>query len=335
MSSVSDRRRWFEEIKSAVLSGNSSKAAEYLYYAYSEVFLSVTSQYRLGTNVYEREWDALIVLDSCRVDAMQEVAPEYDFIDTVDSIWSVGSTSPEWYVKTFVPEYADQIAETAFISANPNAEATLVKDDYPPRHPTPFDAAGWDTVSAEDLAYLEMTRKHDRPYDDVSDVAPSSTAVEVPSYVTDRTIVAGRDGYEKLMIHYFQPHRPFMHDFIEHGDEMSYVEDEPYKAGRKGMTSKEKLWPLYLDNLRLVLDSIEVLLENLDAERVAITADHGELLGELDQWGHFQSIPHPQLKRVPWVETTATDKETRHPDEEFAIAHDDSVQEQLADLGYL
>jgi membrane-anchored protein YejM (alkaline phosphatase superfamily) len=116
---------------------------------------------------------------------------------------------------------------------------------------------------------------------------------------------------------------------------MSYVEDEPYEAGRKGMTSKEKLWPLYLDNLRLVLDSIEVLLENLDAERVAITADHGELLGELDQWGHFQSIPHPQLKRVPWVETTATDKETRHPDEEFAIAHDDSVQEQLADLGYL
>jgi hypothetical protein len=86
MSSISDRRRWFEEIKSAVLSGNSSKAAEYLYYAYSEVFLSATSQYRLGTNPYGKEWDALIVLDSCRVDALQEVAPEYDFIDTVDSI---------------------------------------------------------------------------------------------------------------------------------------------------------------------------------------------------------------------------------------------------------
>ncbi|ADJ16533.1 hypothetical protein C497_01390 [Halalkalicoccus jeotgali B3] len=114
---------------------------------------------------------------------------------------------------------------------------------------------------------------------------------------------------------------------------MTAVEDRPYDAGRAGEATIDEIWPLYLDNLRLVLDSVEDLLENIDGA-VALTADHGELFGELGQYGHFQSIPHPKLKKVPWVKTTGTDTRTRQPDPDFSIRKMDDVEKQLADLGY-
>jgi len=58
----------------------------------------------IGTNVFTREWDVLILLNTCRVDALREVAPEYDFNEEVNSIRSVGGRSPEWVAKTFVGE---------------------------------------------------------------------------------------------------------------------------------------------------------------------------------------------------------------------------------------
>lgn len=329
----SDARRWFRETSAAVASGDRSKIAEYLYYAYSGAWLSVTSRRPIGTHVFERDWDALIVLDACRVDAMRDVAPEYSFIEDVESVWSVGSTSAEWYMNTFDRRHEAELSKTALVSSNPNAEAVLVDGDYPPRHPTPFVDTGWDPIAAEDLAYLELTRNHDHPYN-FSSPSEGKTC-QNPSYVTDRAIVAGRTDYERLMVHYFQPHRPFIHDYVRKGTELSEIEDEPNRAGREQKVTREELWPLYLDNLRLVLDSVEVLLENLDAETVAITADHAELHGELGQWGHIQSIPHPSLKRVPWVETTATDSRSREPDEAFEKGEDRDVRQQLADLGYL
>jgi hypothetical protein len=166
-------------------------------------------------------------------------------------------------------------------------------------------------------------------------MAPKKSTIQSPSYVTDRAIVAGRSDHERLVIHYFQPHGPFVRNLIEKGSSLTEVEDNPYKAGRRGLASDEELWSLYLDNLRLVLDSVEVLLKNLDAEKVAITADHGELLGELGQYGHFEGLPHPALKKVPWIETTARDEGTRHPTEEYTVQKQYDVEEQLADLGYL
>lgn len=48
-----------------------------------------------STNVFEREWDILLVLDACRVDLLASVADEYEFVQGGRSIYSVGGTSPE------------------------------------------------------------------------------------------------------------------------------------------------------------------------------------------------------------------------------------------------
>lgn len=94
------------------------------------------------------------------------------------------------------------------------------------------------------------------------------------------------------------------------------------------------MWEAYLATLRYVLDDVALLLENVDAERVVITADHGEAFGEWGFYGHTVGCPHPVVRRVPWVETTATDEETHEsavtPEVDAAFDRD----QHLRDLGY-
>ncbi|MFP4626425.1 MAG: hypothetical protein ACLFNI_07525 [Natronomonas sp.] len=330
-----DFKRWFSETGSAAVNGDLGGVGKGLFYLYAGTWLSLTSRYPIGTNAFEREWDALIVLDSARVDAMREVAPEYEFIESVDSIWSVGSNSQEWYLQTFVDRYADSISKTALISSNPNARAVLEERDLALRDTTPFLITNLNTVDVDCFDYVEFTRDHDRPFSDVSDRTETVGTIQGPPYITERAIAAGRGESERLVVHYFQPHRPFVHGLVAEDRDMTIAEERPYETIAEGGVDSDELYSLYLDNLRIVLDSIGVLLENLDAEKVVITSDHAELLGELGQYGHFFGVPHPALKKVPWVETTAEDHGTIHPDPKPVITQTTNVQDQLKELGYL
>jgi hypothetical protein len=103
----------------------------------------------------------------------------------------------------------------------------------------------------------------------------------------------------------------------------------------RGDLTRDEAWAGYLDHLRAGLDDVALLLENLDADRVAITADHGECFGEWGLYGHHLSTPVPELLRVPWVETTATDTGTYDPDIDFEhVDTETSVEEKLSALGY-
>jgi arylsulfatase A-like enzyme len=200
---------------------------------------------------------------------------------------------------------------------------------------TPFLFTDWTTVDFECFDYVEFTRDHDRPFSDTSDRAETVGTIQGPSYVTDRAIAAGRAEPDRLIVHYFQPHRPFVHGLVEEDRDMTIAEERPYETIADGGLNHETLYSMYLDNLRVALDSIENLLKNLDAEKVVITADHGELLGELGQYGHFLGVPHPALRKVPWVETSAADHGTRQPDADPEITRHSDVQDQLESLGYI
>ncbi|MDZ7731077.1 MAG: hypothetical protein U5K37_09360 [Natrialbaceae archaeon] len=87
-----------------------------------------------------------------------------------------------------------------------------------------------------------------------------------------------------------------------------------------------------------MLDDVELLLENVDAETVAISADHGESFGEFWEYGHKTGSLNPYVRRVPWVETSATDTGTYtptvEPPQEAESESDESVEESLEALGY-
>jgi hypothetical protein len=287
---------------------------------------TVTSRYPLGTNIFSRDWDLMIVLDACRVDVMNAVADEYDFITDVDSIWSVGSSSHEWTTQTFNRKYLDELRQTAFLSANPFSYRTLVNGKTPPYGTVlPFGSFAWNPIRATDLAY----------YEQVSSDGTKFTSTVPPWKMTDRLIAVGREhDFPRVAAHYFQPHRPFLTRTDDPMEESDLAYDHPMDLYDRGELSYDELWDAQLECLRAVLDCIGVLLSNFDAEHVAMTADHGQLMGEFGVTGHPGGLPFPHVKRVPWVEMTATDEETYTPRAEYSD-RTEGIEDRLKHLGYI
>lgn len=293
---------------------------------YVGLAMSVFSRWPVGVNVFEREWDVLVILDTCRVDALRQVAPEYDFVTDVEATTSVGSTSREWIAATFVDDYADDLADTVYVSANAFDEQVL-REGKPPEHDHDgVSWSDWNTVRADDLLELDQVWKY----------APEPTHGHVrPRHVTDRAIANAREhDPSRLVVHYSQPHMPYTADADAEGREELYeYEAEPWEYLKRG-GDRRTVWNAYLNNLRMVLDDVAVLLENVDADTVALTADHGEAFGEWGVYEHPIGVPHPKVKRVPWATTTATDTGEYAPTLE-PESQTKATEQHLRDMGYL
>ena len=301
--------QWLEESREHLRAENRSlpsRLARPLYYVYVGALLSATKRYRWGTNVFDREWDLLVVLDACRVDALRAVADEYDFLGGVESMPSVGSTSFEWMNHTFDRAHEDEIARTAYVTGNTYTQRVLTQGGDTGHAAMPFGPTDYDVVPPEAFGYLEELWRADLDDDPEWTVGSDDRTRRSPRYATDRTIAAARErDTDRLMVHYMYPHDPFP---------LAEPElFEPFDPLRTGDVSRQRVWDRYLDNLRLVLDEVEVLLDNVDAETVAITADHGEAFGEYGFYRHVIGCPLPCMRRVPWVETTATDTGEHDP----------------------
>lgn len=309
-----------------------------LWCTYLAGWLTVTSrpQFEVGTNVYERNWDVLVLLDACRADALRAVAPEYDFLDSaaIETTWSVGSGTLEFLCKTFTTDYRSEINDTAYLSANGYVNRVFHYGSYAPSVGVPFGSPRWNVVDAEEFGRLQNVAKTRSNPDIGTDWAVP------PGELTDAAIAAGRAlDHDRFIFHYNQPHTPHLAAAVKEGRRMTSVEQDPFTNARQGSLDEDTLRHQYLDNLRFALDSVEVLLENIDADRVAITADHGESLGEWHVYGHPTGYPHPVVKRVPWTITTATDTGSYEPEalgaEEEAEMSEREVNENLEALGYV
>lgn len=323
-----DVKQWVDDLVRNTEEGWKYSVMNAIRGVHNGAYFTVTSRHPFGTNIFEREWDLLLVLDACRVDAMRQVAPEFDFIDDVDSIWSVGSSSHEWLCKTFTGQHIDDVRNTVYLSTNPNTPPTFEDGKRPAQsYAIPLMWADWDVVDEDDFQLLWQLPKDETNITDIT--CP-------PDHVTDYAIHAGREqDFKRMIVHYFQPHRPYIANAHLEQRQLSPIETDPWSGLRSGAVSKDEVWEHYLDNLRIALDSIERLLENTDAETVVITADHGDLFGELGVYGHPEGFVHHNLKKVPWVETTAVDERTSTPtvdtDEQQSKR---DVQRQLEKLGY-
>ena len=292
-----------------------------------------------GTNMFDYDWDLLIILDACRVDAAEAVSHEYEFIEEVDTRWSVGSTSKEWIINTFREEYQREIAETAMVTGNGWAEKilmntpewgrwTALNDSYWEKHAI-ASYVKRDLVSSSDFATFFPAWGDE--FSEANNRAPRA------EYVTDAAITVARENQSnRLVVHYMQPHEPY-YSSIPADDSLPEHNRKPLETLRNNSDKKNKIWNEYTENLRYVLDSVNTLLENIDAEKTIITADHGELFGELGMYGHVAGLPHPKLRKVPWIETQATDENTHSPDINIDTIHtpESGVEDRLRKLGYL
>jgi len=293
--------------------------------------MSIFSRIDFGTNCYEREWDVLIILDTARVDALENIADEFDFIENVDSMRSLGSTSSEWIAKTFTTEYRQEIANTILLSANPHVQHTFYDRQFPEHDKgAPFALTDWDTVDPADFLYVEQpwTYATDERYSHVMPSVMTERAVDV--YRTHRP--------DRLVVHYMPPHRPHVSAAVREDRDLTDVERDPFGALRTGETTAEAVRENHVADLRFVLEEgVEPLLENIDADTVAITADHGDGFGDWGCFAHVAGDPRPPVRKVPWVTTSAEDIGNIEPETVPPEEQTDGVetQSQLEALGYV
>ncbi|NUB91495.1 hypothetical protein HT576_10760 [Haloterrigena sp. SYSU A121-1] len=295
---------------------------------YVGISMSVLSRVDFGTNVYTRDWDVLIVLDTARVDAMEEVAPEFDFIESVDSIRSVGSTSSEWIAKTFDTRYQNDIANTALLSANPHVQHTLYDRQFPEDDKDAyFSLTSWDTAFPEDFQYIEQPWQYatNEQYDHV-----------LPEDLTDRAVSLYREQEpDRMVVHYMQPHRPHIANAYEEGRDLTDAERDPFTYLKNG-GDRDTVFTNHVSDLEFVLRTgVEPLLRNIDAETVAITADHGDGFGENWCYAHIAGDPRQQVRRVPWIETEAIDHGELDPELNPPETAETSTEDRLEALGYI
>lgn len=267
--------------------------------------------------VNEADWDYLIVLDACRYDYFKENYS--DFLDgELKKYRSRGSATPEWLWNTFQSRY-----NYNYVSANPyiNGEGLSLSELV--------GGAQEDWKATEHFTHIVDSWIEDWD-EEINTVRPE-----------DLTETALDNLNGKTVIHYIQPHRPFISlgekDFEWSpknkldGEEKStkrkifdktrplwdpVFQNLPYKIQSKiksvlGMGNNyeklarehgaEQVKEYYRKDLRLALKEVEKLVEGLDG-KIVVTSDHGELLGEKGEWGHSIGSKRPELLEVPWLE---------------------------------
>jgi hypothetical protein len=145
-----------------------------------------------------------------------------------------------------------------------------------------------------------------------------------------------------MIVHYMQPHLPAIGSEIEIGggidsDEVGEGMGGVWDRMRYGDIDDESTWQAFRDNLQFVWEDVELLMRNVDGT-VAITADHGNCLGEWGTYGHPTGLPWPQLRRVPW-DVYECDDEMTYDLEPKRLSDDNgsdaSVEDRLESLGYV
>ena len=318
-------REWVAEHRKQISTNPVRGLMHAAFTTYLGIWYTLTSRWPLGTHVYDEDWDLLVILDGCRVDVLKDVADDYDFIETINSRWSVGSHSHEWLAQTFSTDYLGEIQETAYVTGNGHTNDTFVEENYPPDETVPLCRPDWRIASTADFGQLDM----------LWETAHRGKLGVPPRAITDRTIEVGRESNpDRLITHYMQPHIPYIAGALAEDREPTDTEIEGWKGIESGAADYNEVWDLYKQNLRLVLDEVELLLQNVDADNVIITADHGNAFGEYTIHGHPEGMLLPCIKEVPWVESEASDDRTRDPETHSDTGQTD-IQEHLADLGYM
>lgn len=264
-----------------------------------------------GISVMDEEWDVLIVLDACRTDLFEEVA-DLDRYDTYGVRESTGSATREWTKSNFGGQAR---TDTIYVTGNPVVSRWVG---------TAFDQ------------FHEVWRdEFDSELGTVPAEAVTEAAIEVHESNPDK----------RLIVHYLQPHYPFVDDpdlrftRFEGTEELEVTEgrtgaSDVWEAVALGLVEPEEAWAAYRRNLEYVLEEIEPLLETVSGD-VVVTSDHGNAIGErarpipIKLFGHPAGIRHPTLRNVPWA---VIEGEGERGERESV---DSSVEDKLRQLGYV
>lgn len=256
------------------------------------------------TDVLGEDWDNLVILDACRYDVFKD---ENVIPGRLESIISKGSSTHEFFKDTFQRE---SYPEIVYVSANANI--TLI-----------------------DSCFHDRIRLWEDDWDPEFDTVPPEAVV--------RGAISAQDRYpdKRLIIHFMQPHYPFIGKLgqrIEHKGQFEHPETESriWKKLEAGEYDKETVWKAYRENLNVVLPEVQRLVDELVGNTI-ITSDHGNEFGWLDLYGHPGNRYTRNLKKVPWLVIEGKQRKEIVPGEasEGPMDKTKSIEEKLEALGYI
>jgi len=275
-----------------------------------------------GLEVFDEDWDTLVVLDACRYDMFEST----NWLDgSLSSRISKGSSTVEWLQANFDGR---DLRDTVYVTANPQLEENRDR---------------WDIQLHETInVWLEDG------WDDETGTVRAET-------VTEAALDASKQfPHKRLVAHYMQPHYPFvLSDTTFDKEHLSSIDGDG--SGPEGENvwgqkfsgqieiSDQDLWSMYVENLEYVLEHVEVLLESISGKTV-ITSDHGNYVGErsspipIREYGHPRGIYDDVLVRVPWLEfENGRRRQVQNgaPSKEDNLGpKSDIIKDRLRDLGY-
>lgn len=310
---------------------------------FTKALRSVSKRY--GENIYERcnEWDVLLILDAAQFRIMRELYEEYDYLESIETMKSRGSHSSEWCYNTFIRDYSkfkSEIDRTHYVSAN--IISTLVlsgESDLKFVDDVVSDEMIEEYQKKKEVSELPNNLKSHRPV--WEDSLHTDTSYIHPDFVTEAgvEIINDMDESEKAILHYMQPHEPFVNaesDISRNWPNstearMFNTEEETYK----------KLMSNYKDNHRFILDELKKLLSKVpDDKSIVISADHGNITNTF--FNVRYALGHPNhiffsrnVRYVPWINVNQADVQSDVEHEQDDLSSDSrDIHEQLESLGY-
>jgi hypothetical protein len=261
-----------------------------------------------GIDIFAEDWDTLVILDSCRVDAFEQSA---NFPGTTERRQSLGSMTREWVEANFATR---RLHDTVYVTAI-NQIDTLPEEHRPELHDFVW-------ITGEDVSELLGEMR-----------------VILPSKMTDRAIEL-HDEYpnKRIIVHYAQPHQPYIGPS---GRKFQWTGDFHQNIKQSDVTRAE-VWEAYGETLDCALTEVGRLLSNVEG-RVIISADHGEMLGErmfpipISHYGHPYGIYVDELVEVPWhvYESGPRRRIVEEAPQELNSVEESELITHLDEMGYV
>ncbi len=265
-----------------------------------------------GTAVMDEDWDNLIILDACRYDYFAEQA---DLPGRLESRETLGAATYQFIRANFT----DRILHDS-VYVMDNAWYLQLKDE----------------IGTEVHAHYNL---HGGSYD--VEFAEEELEVVAPHEMTRYARCAAEEYPDKrLIVHYLQPHHPFLGEtgqrLEQHSSSLLEVLDDNdhYTIGM--------LREAYRENLDIVLAEVDQLLPDLEG-RTVITADHGEMLGDrhrylpMRDYGHHPGIFNDATVKVPWLVVESGERRAIRSEQpvdiEESVDHE-AIEDHLEQLGY-
>jgi|APHM01.1.fsa_nt_gi Sulfatase. len=265
-----------------------------------------------GKDFLDADWDNLLILDACRYDLFEE----YHTLPGRLSRRQSKAASTVDFLQTNL--HCRDLFDTVYVTANGQLFHFHEEFDIQFHDVVPLYAEAWN----------------------------NELGTVTPDDVTDAAIeVANQYPNKRLLVHYVQPHFPFIGADTQADKKRKSDNEEPFwlrVATGDVDINRDSLWKAYRNTFQMMLPEVKRLMKKLHGKTI-VTSDHGNMFGErahpvpIREWGHPSGIYTPELVEVPWLIYESGERRrivAEVPDSVDMKPDPAVVEKRLKDLGY-